>query len=391
MWKNRITYIFAVVALIVLVFIYEASMTYVALYTVLVLPVFSLFLTIVSKRRFLINEHLVQSSILKGEVTQYVVNVQNKSFMPATSLLVRFKVDSPAVSIDLTEQIMAIAPFKTGQASFDVQAKYRGHYKIGVSEVVLYDFLGLFKFRQKHDKNLELTVRPLIVSLSPLPITAAQSGDDDARVFSYEEDYAVISDLRKYIPTDGYKKIHWKMSAKKNELISKNFQSTKRNTVAFLIENSTTLDGYYTDAQEAAIKLEDEMMQGLVSAISQAAMRGNLCALYYINSAGGEYSTDADWLYDQACEIRFKKYEQNDFASFLSVFTKMQADAENVVMIVKEITPYVADIAQELKLFGNNVIIMYYEKARWQTEDIVFSMQDKGIYCIGGFEQNDQT
>lgn len=385
MRKNRITYIFALVALVALVFIHEATMTYIALYTVLILPIFSLFLTLLSRRRFLIKERLMQESILKGEVTQYVISVQNRSFMPAASLLVRFKVDSPAVVIDLTEQVMAIAPFRSKKASFNVEAKYRGHYKIGVSEIVLYDFLGLFKFKQKHDKSLNLTVRPLTVTINPLPIAAAQTGDDEHRVFSYEEDYAVISDLRKYIPTDGYKKIHWKISAKKNELISKNFQSTKRNTVVFLIENSSKLaQGYYANPQEYAAKLEDEMMQGLVSAMAQVAGKGNLCALYHINSAGGEYSTDGEWLYDQACEIRFEEYDQSDFASFLAVFTKMQADAENVVMIVKKITPHIADIAQELKIFGNNVIIMYYESDKWETDETVHALQDRGIHCLGG-------
>jgi len=383
MARNRITYIFAVVVLLVLVYSYEANMTYVALYTVLALPLLSLVLTLISRRHFLVFEHLTSNDILKGEETQYVISLKNNSFMPAASVRIQFKANSQAVVADFSDQFISIAPYKSQDAAFTITAKYRGHYEIGIADIVLYDFLGLFKFNQPHKGTLLLTVRPHVVALDPLPLIVAQEGTENMKSSTFEEDYAIISDLRKYRPTDGYKKVHWKATAKKNELISKNFQKTKRNTTAFIIENSGMLYGSFQEVKpEAASALEDAMMQATVSAIAQCVARYNLCALYYMGSGLQEYSGDAAYLYEVACDIRFKNASTLDFENYLSSYTQMQVDAENVIMIVKEITTAVSKAAQILALFGNNVVIKYFSHSSWQPQDVVIELMNKGIHCI---------
>ncbi|MCL2375814.1 MAG: hypothetical protein FWC76_00320, partial [Defluviitaleaceae bacterium] len=67
MLKNRITYIVVLVALILLIVLYEDSITYMALYAVLALPLLSLVLTFVSRRRFTVEERITQDNIIKGE------------------------------------------------------------------------------------------------------------------------------------------------------------------------------------------------------------------------------------------------------------------------------------------------------------------------------------
>ena len=387
MLRNRITYIFAVAILLLLVFTYESSMTYAALYTVLALPLLSLGLTLLSKRQFLIFERLSQADVLKGEEVQYIISLKNNSFMPAASVRIQFKASSTALEADFVDQYISIKPYKTQETIFNIKTKYRGHYEVGIADVILYDFLGLFKFKQAHNKTLLLTVRPHVVTLRHMPLVITQEGSEDSRNFTFDEDYAIISDLRKYQPTDGYKKIHWKATAKKNELISKNYQRTKRNTTAFIIENSGVLDGGYQLAKsEAAAALEDAMMQDAVSAIAQCVQRKNLCAMYFMGGGYQAYSGDSGRLYEIASGIRFEKFTNGDFENFLDAYVQMQVNAENVIMIVSEISLAVSQAAQMLKFFGNNVIIRYARRSMHQADDILTELMQKGVHCLQGGE-----
>jgi len=330
-----------------------------------------------------LTERLERDDIVKGEGTQYIIDVANNSFMPAASVRVRFKAGSPAVVTDLVDQFISIRAFKSEQTVFNVSSKYRGAFDIGVQDIVLYDFLGLFKFKQAHDKTLTLIVRPQVASCAELPLKLSQVGAEDSRDMNFEEDYSVISDLRKYQPTDGYKKIHWKMTARKNELISKNFQGTKRNTVAFILDNSAIIDiGYHISKSESALMMEDALVECLVAAVAQSVWRRNLCALYFLGGGMQEYSGDFEYLYQAASAIKFGEYQAADFDGYLDTFAKMQVDAENVVIVVKEITGAVSGAAQTLKLFGNNVIVLYFKKAKWKHEEGVAELREMGIHCI---------
>ena len=380
MLKNRITYGATLAALILLIILYEDGITYMALYAALALPLLSLVLTFVSRRRFTVEERISQDNIIKGEKVQYIFNVRNNSFLPYTSVRVRFKANSPAVTADFEDQFFSIWPYKNHEIIFNVSAKYRGNYEIGVLNIMLYDFLGLFSFEQKHDRAFILTVRPRVLDIMPLPLSKADSGSENVKNFMAEEDYALISDLRKYQPTDGYKKIHWKASAKKNELVSKNYQNTKRNSVALLIDNSFIETG--VRSEDAAAAMEDMMMEAYVSALSYCIKQGFVSSLFFM---GDEQSEGAignfDYLYTIASKIHFGNTHSN-FDAYIVNYSKMQADAENVIMFTQEISDAVFATAQALHVFGNNIIIFYFKDLRADEVAKITRFGEMSIQCL---------
>jgi hypothetical protein len=386
------------VAIGLMVYLYEDTMTYIALYMVLALPVLSYLLTALTRRRFIVTEQLEPNVIAKGEAAQLVIIVTNLSFMPAASVRVRFKANSAAVVTDIADQYLTVWPFKSVETIFNVSAKYRGHYEIGISSITLYDFLGIFRFQQAHDQSLELTVTPRVIDVDPLPLSVAQSGIEDAKNFTFEEDYAVISDLRKYQPTDGYKKIHWKISAKKNELISKNYQNTKRQTAAFIIDNSKIFGTSFFNPEEEVAAMEDAIMEACVSSLAYCVSKRHNCSLHYAGSeASGrelrDYSGDFDYLYLQACDIKFSKQGNNDFNLFLSNYSKTQTDADNIIILTKELTDTIYAAVQNLFAFGNNIIIIYFKEATKQQAQRINFLRDLGIYCRRGvtYDRADET
>ena len=370
MLKNRLTYGVVLVVLVLLIFLYEDGITYMALYVVLVLPLISFALTALSRRQFSVQEHITQDNIIKGETVQYIVKVTNNSFLPYTSVRVRFKANSAAVTADFNDIFFSIWPYRYHEIVFNVSAKYRGNYEIGVLNIMVYDFLGLFRFEQKHDHTTVLMVRPKVLDITPLPLTKADSGMENVKNFTAEEDYAVISDLRKYQPTDGYKKIHWKASAKKNELVSKNYQNTKRNSVVLLLDNSAT-----------DIATEDMMMEAYVSTLSYCTRQLFSCALYFMGDEENEGAVGSfDYLYTIATKIRFA--HEDMFDAYLLSYSKMQADADNVLIFAQGITDTVFTTAQTMSHFGNSVIIFYFREL-WDYEyERIGNLHDMGISII---------
>ena len=374
MLKNRLAYLAALLTLVLLFVSYEADITYMALYTVLALPLLSLGLALLSKRRFTVTERITRDNIVKGEATQYVFSVRNNGFLPCTSVRVRFKTNSTAIVTDFADHFFSIGPYKSHEVVFNITARYRGNFEVGVLGITMYDFLGLFSFEQPHDKTLALTVRPRVLDILPLPLSNVESGMDQAKNLMAEEDYAIISDLRKYQPTDGYKKIHWKVSAKKNELISKNYQSTSRNLTSLLVDNSLI----EAEAEEALV-MEDIIMEGLVSALAYCTKRQQNCSLFYIGGEGNFGASGSfSYLYDVASGITFDR--PGDFGTYFVNYSKMQVNAENIVVLTKNVGDEVFATAQTLRTLGNNVMIIYFEEPGDDVEKIA-RLNDLSIFC----------
>lgn len=379
MIKNRITYIIVLVVLGLLIFLYEAPITYTAFFAALILPVLSLGLALLTRRQFTVSERLSEHNIIKGETTQYSFGVRNNNFLPCTSVRVRFKGNSSAIVTDFADHYFSLPAYKSHRVVFNITAKYRGTFEVGVLGITMYDFLGLFRFEQPHDKTLTLTVRPRVLEISSLPLAFAEGDMDHTKNYLADEDYAVISDLRKYQPTDGYKKIHWKASAKKNELISKNYQSHSRNMTAFVVDNSV-VEG----DEEAALIMEDAIMECCVSAMAYCIRRQHFCSVYFM---GGDDNAGAsgnfDYLYNVASIMPFGLHD--NFGLYLINFSKMQTHAENLVILTKNISDYVFASAQTLRSLGNNVMIVYFEPPEQKDLEKIERLNDLSIFC-GDFQ-----
>jgi len=361
--------------LIFFIAVYESEMTYMALYSVLVLPVISLVFTLISKRRFSVEENLSENSVVKGEQVLYTFRVKNNSFLPCVNVRIRFKANSAAIETDFKDKYFHIMPFKSHESIFNVGAKYRGIYEIGVANILLFDFLGLFKFEQSHGKILELIVLPRVRHLEGLPLSTASQGLETAKRITQEEDYSVISDLRKYQPTDGYKKIHWKVSAKRNELISKNYQALKRNTAALILDNSL-VRGRENGSTHA---MEDTIMESYVSVLAHCSRLQFLTSLEFMG-AEQEAIGGFEYLYSVASQIKFGRH--GNFDDFIINYQKMQIDVENLVIFSQNISDTIFACVQSLLLFGNNVILYYFNELTENQKRRVQQLKEIGAHCM---------
>ncbi|MCL2827198.1 MAG: DUF58 domain-containing protein [Oscillospiraceae bacterium] len=382
MAKNRLIYGVVLLAMLVLLFIQEEPMTYFALYAVLILPPLSLLLTLVSRlhvekrgaQRFLhlkdyftVSDSLHPNNVTKGEAVQYKLYVKNNSFLPCIFAKARFRADSTALDVNDTEQYFSANPRGRRDVMFQIRAKYRGNYEVGVNTIVYYDFLGLFRFKQKLDKKLIFTVVPRIRPISFLPLDTTAHDLSIARNYIQDEDYSVISDLRQYQPTDSHRRIHWKASAKKSELISKNFGEMEQKSAVLYIDNT-----------ETTLPREDTMMEALVSALAYCHQNGYSIFLRYSGDEDSSFSTNFSSLYSEAANINFQ--ECDPFDNRFNRFISLHMESLNLLLFVQNVTEDVISLVHTFQQYGNNAILFYFHD---QTgADTLKKLRELNLICV---------
>ena len=367
MSKNRKIYAVAAIVTFFYIFLNANAMSYIALYTVLLLPLVSLCLTLIFKRRFVIKEELSSDYVAKGEVVQFKFIIKNNSFLPLACVRVHFEVRGPGVTTDGEEKFFSLRPFKSDEIVFNVSSKYRGKYIVGVDDIILYDFLGLFAFKQRHDEKLELTVTPRVIDVPYLPLNSVTQEAASGNSHRHDEDYNLIADLRKYRPTDGYKKIHWKVSAKKNELISKDFQETERDAAVLLVDNTKT-----------DIVREDAIVEALVSAMAYCSKLGFPVSLHSLIGDDTAFITEFTSLFRAASDLAFGDFGR--FDDYVKKYTNLYGGPMNLIAFAQDINDSVFSSLRLLKLYGNNVIIFYFDKPEDTTK--LEQLRDLNIHCI---------
>ena len=116
--------------------------------------------------------------------------------------------------------IVRLQQQRTGQLPLSINFPHRGIWKIDHISCQLEDILGLTRFHFKAATPTELAVEPSLIPRKTLPLVVSSiiPGDE---LTAHEERLGDYYDLKKYHPSDGAKKIVWKIYAKTKELVSR--------------------------------------------------------------------------------------------------------------------------------------------------------------------------
>ncbi len=141
--------------------------------------------------------------------------------------------------------------------------KRRGYYPLGEIHVIIKDIFGFFTIKKKVTSKTSLLVYPIPTELNSFKITSIEQIGDmiiDNKAF---EDKSRISSLREFREGDSVKAIHWKLSAKLDELIMKEFDNSADTNVIVFVDNYYEL--YKKDLNR---RLEDKIVDISISVIN---------------------------------------------------------------------------------------------------------------------------
>jgi uncharacterized protein (DUF58 family) len=132
----------------------------------------------------------------------------------------------------------------------------RGVYDFGPVRVRTGDLFGLFRQQGGHERLDQLIVYPKILPLEELGLPPRDLfGEVRARRKIFEDPSRTIG-VREHMPSDGFRAVHWKATARNQRLQAKVYEPTTSHTIILLLNVSTSIEywqGANSDLLEQAI------------------------------------------------------------------------------------------------------------------------------------------
>ena len=215
--------------------VYGERLLYLGLFVFLAMPVASGILAVVLLRMLDITQS-IPVKIVKNEEGSITLRLHNPTPLPYGKIECTFHTDDFAVEAN-PGTTLGLSASQTFNLDIPFYVRYRGVYKVGLRYVYTHDLFGLFRLRRRLNKGVNIVALPRIVDMAHFPLSMNLLTQAHSRFDIKDEDYATISDIRPYLPTDSIKRVHWKLTAKRNEWLVKNFQSNALNKVTMLLDS----------------------------------------------------------------------------------------------------------------------------------------------------------
>ena len=213
-------------------------------------------------RTLTITSLLTDTAVQRGEDVTLEIGVRYGGLIPIAPLTVEITAgpDRPAQMLKLSGM-----PGTRQKLTLDFHAAHVGVTSPGVKRVVISDLLGLFTVeKMPKAQGGELIVLPLPFDVGALTYAAGDSGTESMARAS--EDITSPADVRAYQAGDAMKKIHWKLSMRKQELMVRRFEAPVMPDALVLLDCSRPPR---TADENAQLDLKDALLETAASVMQQ--------------------------------------------------------------------------------------------------------------------------
>ena len=246
---NRVFYILLLFAAAGIYIFTNTYYTLMLLGLVVLMPLISLALMLVSAKGISISAEVPASCEKQNAVFRY--SIKNSSRLPAAMITFEVKLENQLTGAVRRRKVSAAAGGrKSVSADLKLTGARAGLIIVETRKIRIHDALGLFTVRKKDLPLQECVVYPefrdVLVSMER-PIETM----GDSRRYAPEKPGSDVSELfavREYVPGDEVRKIHWKLSSKLDRTILREF-SLPLNFSVILMLDMTRGDEEITDAQ----------------------------------------------------------------------------------------------------------------------------------------------
>lgn len=223
----KIFYFFMLAFSVAFHILYEGDLSFVLLLFMIILPLVTLIVLIVSAVMTDISAEFEQLSAQRGNSAVLKVTVRNRSVFPVTCCVVEVVYKSHIPFADTRKNRYRLGASIGGRSCesfvFNISTNHCGTAEIFVRRIILRDYLRIFSIPLKlavRGKCITLPViYPVQASIESMPFSTDEgtafsmhkSGDDPSEIFA----------LREYREGDSNNRIHWKLSSRSENFIVK--------------------------------------------------------------------------------------------------------------------------------------------------------------------------
>lgn len=236
---------------------YGGAVSYGLFWGMSLLPAVSLGYIVWVYFRFRIYQEIGSRSMVCGRPESYFFVLKNEDFFAYAGVSVRLYSDFSYV-----EELPGDVEYELlpgGRYTFETRlvCRYRGEYEVGVKEVVVTDFLRLFRISYANPGTIKALVSPRIVSLPELKSLEDVRTILRREAFAGTEPDAVVRD---YVEGDPLKQIHWKAAAREGKLKVRTRTGEEKEGIGIFCD----MRRYSRDRKEY-LPLENKMLEVLLA------------------------------------------------------------------------------------------------------------------------------
>ena len=247
MYKSRLIYL----AIIVASFIFSQALyepvSYMTFIIVLILPVISVVLALLSYPLIKIKISASRTDVFRFE--DFAVKISVKNYSPFISPSFKIFCIMPDDDGVKTEQTLFMVNSAVGSGGIIEYTRFfssRGVYSVIAQSVEYYDFLKLIKIKKKIAAVVSVRSKPRNIELR-LPVSSEQQKQDNSTFVgsTIVNSGGDMFGVRDYITGDNMKNVHWKLSAKNEELVMKTFAENIYDQAIVIADMSAYYDDEY--------------------------------------------------------------------------------------------------------------------------------------------------
>ncbi len=149
-------------------------------------------------------------------------SLRNTSWLPKLWVVIRDSSDLPAYRA--SRVIQNLRPHQEYGWTVRVLCERRGRFRLGPMVISSSDPLGLFEFRREFPQTSSIVVYPATVPVRSFPHPVGYLPGGDALRRRTHHITTNAAGVREYVPGDSFNRIHWPSTARKNQLIVKEFE-----------------------------------------------------------------------------------------------------------------------------------------------------------------------
>ena len=326
------------------------------LYVVLILPIVSFIYTLIIFLRFKYFQDIDKKFIMKGDHIKYNFTITNEDYFFYPYLRVTFFGSKTIFNEQFKKINLSLLPQKEKTYTFELYCRYSGNYEIGVEKIEIEDFLGIFKLTYKIPFPLNITVYPRIISLERFKLKTDITSESYSSSISRHENTGVLKDVRKYVYGDTLKKVHWKLSAKLNEIMIKEFENTTESSVLIIPDFRKN---EYTIEQNTVI--EDKILESTIAVVNYCLNKwipvDIICYSKEALEIKAANPADFSDVYNNLAQIRFAHTLK--ISDIADVYVKSTTSKSNLVLCTADIDYNLYNVVYYASFSGFNVIVIY--------------------------------
>lgn len=282
MRRNRIIYIAVVLGFLVFSITYQSRAASVLLVASLLYPLISLPVVLICSRLAQVNFYdgkqsrqtgavrLVKS---KGEQFDIWIYIRSRAVLPFAPIELECNLPDRDTGLFSAKRVYAsVPPLGSCRISVPVMHRYRGAYAAQVSRISLYDPLRVVRIRHKISAEATLIFLPRRLDIGD--IEGGIPGENSTSALSLlsgeKEDF---SHVREYMMGDIMQLVHWKLTAKQDELMVKQFDAATE------CRNAVLCDYSFEGTLDSVMRQSDAVIEAAVALAMTSAKAGVECTV----------------------------------------------------------------------------------------------------------------